>query len=575
VAERAEARRADRVNARRETRRQRDAFEKVRDSERDYARRLRKIASHVGDIVEAFDPEDPGFTAAVTRALDSYAELIKPWAEAVGKRMVAETARRDELAWDRYSRMMGVELRRQIQGAPVGTVARQIQERQVDLITSLPREAAIRVQEIAQGSLYTGERSSVLRDEIMKSGDICKTRATLIARTETARAATAFTHARAVHVGSDGYTWRTAHDRDVRLTHKRMDGQFIRWDSPPVVDPGKPPYHAGGTYNCFTGSTTVGLESGVRRVFRSRYRGPLIVLIVKNAAIEVTPNHPILTRRGWVPAATLNVGDDVAEVLHECSHVLTDGDVENKLVTFDQLYESFATDGCSGAAISNFYGDRVIDDKVEIALTERDLPIYTQSSRRERVSYDVVTDPHSGVCGSRVVGRDPAIFESALAGGDQFCFSPFGADRVSHDLASLGLRPNTFPGLQHESSYDERVKAELMPEGRTSFTGHVSAHDLSLHDRIRVAVHRRNASASDDAPYKTAIEAERAAKFSDSFTGHVPGIDFHPVQRRDRRWFEGPVFTIETFTGYYHVGNGTTAKNCRCWAEPVFPTTDL
>ena len=49
---------ADKVDSR-ETRKQRAFFAKVRRGEAAYAVNLRKIAKHVSDLVDAFDPSDP------------------------------------------------------------------------------------------------------------------------------------------------------------------------------------------------------------------------------------------------------------------------------------------------------------------------------------------------------------------------------------------------------------------------------------------------------------------------------------------------------------------------------------
>ncbi len=235
---------------RRDTRKQREVFQRVRNAERGYAAQLRKIARHVGDLIRGLDPTAPAAMSTLQYALQRYSDVLRPWARAAGERMVKEVARRDELAWRQYSKMMGVELRRQIQDAPIGEVVRRLQEEQVALITSLPIEAGRRVQEIARGTLYSGARPETLAQEILRSGHVAASRATLIARTETAKAASILTEARAAHVGSPGYIWRTVHDSDVRKTHREMEGKFIPWNDPPVVEPGKPPYHAGQTYNC-------------------------------------------------------------------------------------------------------------------------------------------------------------------------------------------------------------------------------------------------------------------------------------------------------------------------------------
>uniref|UniRef100_A0A3B0MF58 Phage head morphogenesis domain-containing protein n=1 Tax=Arsenophonus endosymbiont of Trialeurodes vaporariorum TaxID=235567 RepID=A0A3B0MF58_9GAMM len=62
---------------------------------------------------------------------------------------------------------------------------------------------------------------------IANSGKVTASRAKMIARTELGRATQALTQARALAIGSTGYIWRTAHDGDVRPSHKKLEGQFI------------------------------------------------------------------------------------------------------------------------------------------------------------------------------------------------------------------------------------------------------------------------------------------------------------------------------------------------------------
>ncbi|CAI9119560.1 minor capsid protein [Brytella acorum] len=143
---------------------------------------------------------------------------------------------------------MSRELRRELDGADTGRVLRELQAGQVDLITSLPREAADRAQRIARESLITGARFDELRDEILRTGEVTESRATLIARTETSKASTMLTEARAEAIGSPGYTWRSHRDNRTRPSHREMNGQFVAWGSPPTLD--GLTGHAGCVPNC-------------------------------------------------------------------------------------------------------------------------------------------------------------------------------------------------------------------------------------------------------------------------------------------------------------------------------------
>jgi len=198
----------------------------------EYSRALRKVAAHVGELVRAFpDPSDP----RLAEALLKYSEALDGWARVVAQKMLAAVAHRDIKAWREITKGMSLALRNEIENAPTGQAMRGLMADQVHLIKSLPLDAAQRVHNLViQGQGST--RAAEIAKEIMRTSEVTKSRATLIALTETSRAATAMTQARAEHIGSEGYVWRTAKDSHVRESHKRMQGRFVRWDSPPTLD---------------------------------------------------------------------------------------------------------------------------------------------------------------------------------------------------------------------------------------------------------------------------------------------------------------------------------------------------
>lgn len=226
----------------------RSAFIRAKKVEREYARRLVSVARHVGELIRGFDLTAPFASDKIRSALDRYGLFLRPWAESVGNRMVAEVAQRDERSWFKVANQMGETLRREIASAPIGDVIRERQAEQVRLITSLPLEAAERVQHMNREGIVKGWRADQIADEIMKTSDVTRSRAELIARTETGRTSTLLTQARAEHVGSEGYLWQTADDIDVRPSHKAMNGKFVAWGSPPTLD--GLTGHAGALPNC-------------------------------------------------------------------------------------------------------------------------------------------------------------------------------------------------------------------------------------------------------------------------------------------------------------------------------------
>jgi len=166
-----------------------------------------------------------------------------------GEESLTEIGRRDTRAWEQYSRQMGMAMREELVSSSTGVVLRAALARQVDLITSLPTVAAQRVHDLTVENLAQSKRPAQIAEEIMKTGQVTKSRATLIARTEVARTASELTEARAVAVGSTHYIWRGVRDKRERDSHWHMEGRVCEWANPPEVEPGKR-YHAGRIYNC-------------------------------------------------------------------------------------------------------------------------------------------------------------------------------------------------------------------------------------------------------------------------------------------------------------------------------------
>ena len=225
-------------------------FLKSRKAEIEYARKLRSIAKQVGHIVQGFAPKGVVLNQeALLSSLRKYAEMITPWAKAVAKTMLDDIARRNESMWSQMGEDVGRNLKAEIMMTPTGTLMAEALNEQVKLITSLPLEAAERVHGLVLIGLTDSTRAKQVAEDIMATGEVTKSRANLIARTEVSRVATELTKARATQVGLTHYIWRTSGDSDVRTSHKHMNGKVVAFNEPPEVEPGKF-YHAGSFPNC-------------------------------------------------------------------------------------------------------------------------------------------------------------------------------------------------------------------------------------------------------------------------------------------------------------------------------------
>lgn len=228
----------------------RERFSAAERLEAEYMRALRHLTRQVDSIVKNMAPGGVvRDSIELQNVLRKYAQAIEPWARSVANKMVWRIARKDESAWSKLGKQMGRELRKELSDAPTGQFLRTFLEEQVHLITSLPIKAAERVHELTLESVVTGTRAKEIAAEILRTGEVTASRARMIARTEVARTAAGLTMARAVHVGSTHYIWRTSQDGTVRESHKKMDGAVIPWGTAPILEDGTQT-HAGMIYNC-------------------------------------------------------------------------------------------------------------------------------------------------------------------------------------------------------------------------------------------------------------------------------------------------------------------------------------
>lgn len=225
-------------------------FSATAAAERKLAIELRKVARIVGGIVAShLDGEKIRDKKALGEALTRYSEALGPWAEVVVGKILDNVSNNNRRAWEGLSKAIGRELKATMAESAVGAVARQLQREQVDLIKSLPLEAGLRAQKIAQEAMMGSKRADVAAEELARTTEVTESRATLIARTEIAKANATLTSARAQYVGATHYIWRTAEDADVRESHAEMDGKIFRFDDPPYVE-GEGNHGPGEIYNC-------------------------------------------------------------------------------------------------------------------------------------------------------------------------------------------------------------------------------------------------------------------------------------------------------------------------------------
>ena len=252
-------------------------FRKSKSIQLSYERSLRGISKEVGKLIKAFDPGRPSEVEKVKRSLSTYADLIEPWAFWVVRRLLYDLNRQDQKSWKKMTANFTEALQKEVEDTPIGSTISQLMLENVTLIKSIPLQAGQRVHDLVQKNLFKGQRAGWLANEILKTESVTRSRATLIARTEVARATSTLTEARSLHIGAETYIWRTSEDGTVRISHREMNGREFRWDSPPTLSDGTTT-HPGMIYNCRCYPEPVVPEGAVIYSIGGKKKGDKIII---------------------------------------------------------------------------------------------------------------------------------------------------------------------------------------------------------------------------------------------------------------------------------------------------------
>lgn len=208
------------------------------------------------------------------------------------------------------------------------------------------------LRKVLQAGLDAEEPAPRIIKQLLQVRAFSRFRALTIARTETHNAAM-FASKRSAEViaTQTGLTikkkWIPALDERTRTDHAAMSGKpAIPMDSKFIVGgvkmdrPGDPTAPASQIINCLHPDSIVWAASP-NALTRRFYEGVLFKIQTANGYdITVTPNHPILTRRGWVAASEIKKTDSIICANRSEWERLGYLNIENIMPKIEQIYNS-------------------------------------------------------------------------------------------------------------------------------------------------------------------------------------------------------------------------------------------
>jgi len=552
-----------------------------RGAEKQFEKSLRRVAHNVAGLIEHhIDGHNLIDAPGMMEALRLYEKTITPWARSVSKKMLDTVSKDAERAFYSVSKSLTSGLRGMLADDAVGRRALELQAEHVSLIKSIPIQAGERVQKLAMEASTGGKRADEVAALLHENVGWCVNKATLIARTETSKANAVITRARAESVGCKSYLWRTMEDDVVRESHQEMEdsGEAYDWAVEPELSDGTSG-HPGMFPNCFIGSMEVSLLNGCKNMWRHFYRGPVVTICdAIGNSITATPNHPILTVRGWVDMKDINETDHIVKIVDTVKAI---EDNKNKFIaTFDEIFHSFATimgRETSDRKTFNFHGD-IPDNNVD--------QIFCNSFLTD----DRVAAIFKSLCEFSFSEPDGAVFDIIRVCRDLHIDGPFITSFFNKVLALQGIKfehsddiclasGSTGDVVAFQDSRNGAARTGIL-KGQTEFalTGKILFNNFRLR-QICSFIHAAGGNVfNNDTPSSETLGEAIGMHTQRLCDGFQSGSRFYQslrVQQKAIANFSGHVYTLESFCGYYTTGSSAIAsKNCRCFAEPVLPGDD-
>lgn len=450
--------------------------------------------------------------AALAAKLRRESKRVAADAEKIG----AETDRRHKAEfYARAKRAVGVDV---VGGEGFrGKLLDKWNRENTDLIESVSTSAVASMRTEIEQAFASGVRAEALAKRWRERGlplefGTVEGRAKVIARDQIGKLNGQLTQARQEALGIEEYAWRTSRDQRVRDSHADREGKRYRWDRPP--DDG----HPGHPVQCFPADARVWSPGGADLLFRRWYQGPGVELQFQNGVLLSTPNHPVLTARGWVAAKDVKEGDYLVEA---SSELAGSGENDRHEVSFGDLAEL-----CDRAVLrrfvgGEFHGDASVEDEIDVVDVHGALGVDREAPSDENLSELALSMAnHLGLgAGDRTKGVDAARLaaDSSMSGLGET--APIGRARAPHTLDH-----RVASATDVDSSIAKPPRQDVAPDASV-------ARDALDRLAVRVALTK-------------VLEV-----------------------RRDRELC-GWVHNLNVRSGWY-ICNGIVVHNCRCVAEAI------
>lgn len=368
-----------------------------------------------------------------------------------------------------------------------------------------------------------------------------------------------------------------------------------------------------GILECLPGDALVTVPAGrTVRAIRRTYSGPMIEIATSGGhKLAATPNHPVLTRRGWVPAGSVKEGDYVVSGAGLERMGVGNPDVDDVPAPIGEIFDTLKRRAAErGPFCPVNLNVGAVCRQIEVVSTDGPLPDdrvaavgYPSGQHRFALAdLGAVTFPGPGTgCQRRLCDRRRMVPD---AGQVRFCPLPVGLP-AEPGQTGFGLGARQRPRLDRRRADSRTAYSVLGSDDLWALARGVAAADLYSIERDA----RRTEGNTRVADRVTDLVGGYTHAFGDGgdlFAGRIAGQDFVPVVRDgrpswaheaegsddrvdprawdaesladraeclssgvhadyvvgvERTTFNGHVYNLQTSTGWYEA-NGIIVHNC-------------
>ena len=522
---------------------------------------------------------------ALTRLKNKFARLFKERAPALIDQMLGGVDKASATGLQKSLKELsgGVTLKTDTMPAPLAEIIKATTYENVKLITNIPEQTALRIEGAVMRSIQQGgEGRKTILQELERIGGMKSRRVKLIAEDQTRKITSAMNAERSKALGITKARW--VHSRggvDKRQKHVDFNGKiFDLNDPPPLGDKGEKVL-PGFAVNCHPGNSNVEITNACVKLYRRRYSGELLTLVSNDGVIlEATPNHPILTSKGWKAAKEIDLGDYLVKRSHESINV-GEANIKRAVTKFDQLFESAAilvggSTTLAGNPAFEFHGD-VSDSEVDVISfsgllsDEGDPSVVKQISELILAFADSAFNVHGVECPSNKFIMATLNAPDSVVRSLSAFFSKLNGESGGAYKACLGLVSYIDIVTFQNPAYERARNSVFFRQLKLAHTSGVFDYNLIIRQILSclnsVNCFRYGNSLSANSLGKIVSVDPEFFSNGGKTLGSVEHFE-RVVDKFVSKDFSGHVYNLETVRNWYSV-NGIVTHNCRCFYVPV------